>query len=277
MTNLRPGTKFAQPTSSKPSIHFNVKGHCMHRRQQFGVVVLGLVAALAFGGAARAGMIYSTGFEPPTYTVGTVAGQDSWQVVGPTNLTAVQTSVVKTGAQALGINSSGGVSGEGAFRDVSVGIGDGAVAVFSADQYFTSHASNGQAMVLYDSGLNVITEATLGSNGDVFFVNGAGFDDLGPLSLNAWHNWQITVNWLTQTASLAIDGTTLASNALLHTSDTQASIIGFQDSFPVGSDQRYVDNVSVGTPAATAVPEPATFTLLSIGAVGMLGYAWRRR
>jgi hypothetical protein len=33
-----------------------------------------------------------------------------------------------------------------------------------------------------------------------------------------------------------------------------------------------------GTPAAaTAVPEPASLTLLGLGALGLLGYGWRRQ
>ena len=31
------------------------------------------------------------------------------------------------------------------------------------------------------------------------------------------------------------------------------------------------------TPNATSVPEPASLTLLGIGALGLLGYGWRKR
>ena len=37
------------------------------------------------------------------------------------------------------------------------------------------------------------------------------------------------------------------------------------------------DAITSFAPAASAVPEPASLTLLGIGALGLLGYGWRRR
>jgi hypothetical protein len=43
------------------------------------------------------------------------------------------------------------------------------------------------------------------------------------------------------------------------------------------SDAFGVTATLTATPLATGVPEPASLTLLGIGALGLLGYGWRRR
>jgi hypothetical protein len=40
---------------------------------------------------------------------------------------------------------------------------------------------------------------------------------------------------------------------------------------------RRLDTLVIATSSTAAAPEPASLTLLGVGAVGLLGYGWRRR
>src|SRR5271170_1905040 len=84
----------------------------MRLDQRFAVAVACLFAACC---AARANTtLFSTGFEPPTYTVGTIAGQDSWGTSGGNAANQIQTGTVKSGTQAFGVNTAlttGGLTG----------------------------------------------------------------------------------------------------------------------------------------------------------------------
>jgi hypothetical protein len=70
----------------------------------------------------------------------------------------------------------------------------------------------------------------------------------------------VNINWSLQTFSFVADSTT-----------TQLS---FHDESARDENASFVDNVSVN---ATVVPEPATFTIFCIGAIGVLAFRWRRR
>ncbi len=53
--------------------------------------------------------LFSTGFEAPTYSIRGLTGQDSWYAFSNANAgnSQVQTTVVRTGSQAVSVNASG--------------------------------------------------------------------------------------------------------------------------------------------------------------------------
>lgn len=76
--------------------------------------------------------------------------------------------------------------------------------------------------------------------------------------------------------------TTVASY-LMFTS-TPLTFIGIQSDTPFSSvvftdpsQSLMIDNFAFSSSPPSVVPEPSTLTLLGIGAVGLVGYRWRRR
>ncbi len=90
----------------------------------FPACLLALVCALALPAHADT-VLYSTGFENPPFTVGSISGQDGWNVAGPgrtdvvNTLTCVGTCIADTGSQAVYVD---GITAEGIWhQDSSIG------------------------------------------------------------------------------------------------------------------------------------------------------------
>ena len=65
-------------------------------------------------------VIYQTGFESPTFSTGTINGQDSWQAAGGNSSDFIQTAVVETGSQGLEVNTALTTGGDtGATRSIT--------------------------------------------------------------------------------------------------------------------------------------------------------------
>src|ERR1700736_4865583 len=78
------------------------------------------IAFLFVGSPAQAAIIYATGFEPPTFTTGLIAGQDGWAEFPSASPAAqVQTVFVKTGIQAVAVIPALAAGQDGPYKSVS--------------------------------------------------------------------------------------------------------------------------------------------------------------
>ena len=225
------------------------------------VVVLTLAT---FGAeAVHAAPVYTTGFEASTFSPGPIAGQGGWAVFsasGQPNLAQIQTSVVKSGSQAVGV--SGSAAGQtGPYYGLT--ISSPGVLDVSGDIYYTTAAANdswqfgvtGPGLVQFAGGIDIV-----GNN--IRAISGA-FPVIGTITDNAWHHLDIILDYGAQTFSLKLDGSTLASGLAFCGSNSGCSgahISSFGDAifdtFGGASNFGYLDNFSIG-PVAVGVPEPA--------------------
>jgi hypothetical protein len=239
-----------------------------------------LALLLASASAARADVIlYSTGFENPPFTTGTVAGQDGWNVFGP-GVSTIENTFARTGSQAVLVDGSpAGQSGPfrlntstGPLIDLSADI-----AIFaSSNQSVWQFAASDSVHFL--GGINIgadnsIVLDTLGFTPIGTFPRATAFDS------TAWHNIDLLFNITTQTYNLSLDGSLLASNVPFcgaNAGCTGGAVssygAGFFDSFGGGNDSGYMDNFRV----AVVTPEPSSIALM-VSALGVVFLELRRR
>jgi hypothetical protein len=92
-------------------------------------------------------------------------------------------------------------------------------------------------------------------------------------TLDNWHHYAVDVNFQTDLWSVAVDGTTIASDLAFEGGDlSQVQVLTFGGT---GSGSHGgMDNLVITT---GQVPEPAAIVLLLTGLIGLLAYAWRNR
>jgi hypothetical protein len=243
-----------------------------HKSLAAGVALAG--AAFAACGA-QATVLYSTGFEPTTFSPGAIAGQGGWKVFsasGQPSLAQVETSVVKSGVQAVSVDGS--ASGQtGPYYEYTP-LTAGKIIV-SADIMLSAGTSTdswqlgvtGPGLSQFAGGID-ITGNTINA------ISGA-FSSIGTFTTGVWHNVAIDLNYTSQTFDIKLDGATLASGlAFCGTNGgcTGAFIPHFGDvifdTFGHSSNFGYLDNVAISTPT---VPEPATWGLMLMGFAGLGG------
>lgn len=235
-----------------------------------GAICCGLLFALTI--TAHAGTLYSTGFEAPTFTTGNLTGQDGWQQFGGTSV-LVETSVVKSGLQAVSVDGSGNGQSGPFHQDVTTGP----VVNLSADIYLGSSTSEtkwqfaglGSGLAPFLGGVDI--------TGTNLFLITSGFPTVATFTRDTWHNVGLSFDLNTQKYSVSLDGSTVASSVAFCGDNGPCSGAhvssfgdGFFDSFRSGNDIGYIDNYSVST------PEPSSLMLLGTGLAGLVGLLRRK-
>jgi len=244
---------------------------------------LAWVTLLLLGGMqSQAAVLYATGFENPPFVPGPIDGQAGWFVFsasGQTSAPVIETTVVKTGAQAVGV--PGSVSGQTGpvfapnFTDPVLDLSADIYLASSTSETSWQFATTGANDTGYAGGIDV--------NGTSIAAITSGFPVVGTFTRDTWHHIDLVLDYVSQNFALDLDGSTLAANFPFCGNNfgpcngAPVAELGWTlfNSFGDGNDSGYMDNFSIATVPA-AVPELPSLMLLGIALLG-LGATRRRR
>jgi hypothetical protein len=212
-------------------------------------------SALSLAPALRAD-IFSTGFEPPTYTTGQLAGQD-----GRTGSTTavVENTTVFAGSQAVAYDSTGVATQDLATHALTYNsVGNPYQTVVFDVEFMegaTGTSPDWDALAAVGNA-GFIAQLTV-ANGDASF----GPDVLGittgsvPITAGVWNDYQLVLNFQTDTATAYVDSTFIGVGAFATPSTSLSNLDLGINSLTGGVDTAtgYFDNLTVTTPEPSAL------------------------
>lgn len=249
------------------------------RLESFALCALSIALMLVVSTpAAHGSVLYSTGFEPPTFTLGSLAGQDGWSVFGPATV-LVENTLVQSGLQAVSVDGSAGNQSGPYHSDFSTGpllqLSAGIYIASSSTHSEWQFAGLGSGLTPFLGGIDIL------NTGQIEAIT-AGFPVVGTLTYDTWNNVSFLFNITTQTYSITLNGVVVDSSAPFcgdngpcggaHVSSYG---VGLFDTFGGGNDKGYIDNYSV-VENPTSTPEPSSFALFGSGILGVAGVLRRK-
>jgi hypothetical protein len=230
------------------------------------LAALAALAAIIFVAPpqAHATGIFSTGFEPATYSPGPLLDQDGWY--GSTNM-AVQTGTVNAGTQAVAITASA-AGADGSYHSLaydSVGNPENIVTV-SIDIRLNSVTDPNvvwEGLGLLGNAGFVTQTLVYGGTGTACAVSCSGV----PLDPNTWNTLSLQLDFSTHTVSHFLNGVLFSSDSFATNSTSLSSVaIGINNAGGTSPSTAYFDSLSV----VSSVAEPPSLALLG-GALLLLG------
>jgi hypothetical protein len=232
--------------------------------------------------SASGGSIYSTNFGSDS--LGNLIGQDGWAGFnGSSSFATVENTFTDGTPQAAELGPFNSASVQTGIYHTDTASGsplidlNANIYIFSSSQEnnWQFAATGGPSLSPFIGGVDLVpTNTDLGTTDNIVAI-ATGFATIGSFSLNAWHNIDFLFNFATQTYTISLDGTALASNLAFCTDNGPCTAGGniaegqFQSFFDVfatvhanaGDDLAAVDNWSI---SSVGVPEPGTYALTGI-------------
>ena len=233
-------------------------------------------------------IIYQTGFEPAAYQLGTLEGQQGWQIlsVGEPPPVYVQKSVVKSGTQALAVEANLETQQSGAWRNIlfdTAPLLDEIVAV-SANLYLSGGQSlSGWQFALLAPQLGAgIAGFNVDPDGRVRLISADSRELPLFIERERWMSIRLELDFNGQTFDLLIDEQVVAAAVPFYTRQTVLGSLVF-DTFSTAdpltaNDIGYLDNLLIRQQKddTEVVPEPASLWMLGTGA-GVMWLLGRHR
>ena len=215
---------------------------------------------------------FMTGFEPPTYSLGALNGQNGWSVFGP-GVVTVEGFNVFAGTQAVFVDGgSSAVSQSGPYHVDTAG----SVVSLSAEIYLASSsvetgwqfAATGPDLTGFAGGIDIYPTADP-LDSSVVLITGNVSGSAGTFVRNQWNLVDLLLNYNTQTYDVFIDGSEIGTDLAFcgnnsppcNGATVSAYADGLFDTFgatPGSDDSGYMDNYAVAT-----TPEPESLILLA--------------
>lgn len=220
-----------------------------------------VLPVLLFSGTASAQTLYSTGFENPLFQAGILTGQSQWSADGNSGAASIQTTIVRTGSQAVRLNAAlNEDSLSFYYRPVGFNTNGNKVIEVIWDMYLQggSEASLYFGVDCYDSNVNLI--GSMAVDALTRFVNvsdGDTYRDTATLvTRNAWNSFRLRFDYAARTFSAYVNGVAAATGlrfgSLANNTFGDADLFNDNRINPAGNDSAYFDNLVVAEVAPTA-------------------------